>query len=126
MRHRGSHLGRRSFALVLAYLLALQGILVAWGAMAAAAHATSGLAVTCAADGAQGPVQRSDDPLPCCHCGPLCGPGTGTALGAAPEAVPTAVKRPQVAAARWPLRPSDALPRISSDPRKARAPPAMA
>lgn len=108
--------------MAVAYVLALQGLMVAWGVVAAiAAHA--GLPpVFCASDDAAGPTQRSDAP-PCCPCGPLCGSGPGTDLTRTAEAAAVFVQHPPVAASTWLAQTSEAALHISSDPRKARAPP---
>jgi hypothetical protein len=123
---RNRAIGRRVAALVTAYLLALQGLLVAWGAVPAVAHAQSELpSILCTAAGESAPVDRSGDQPACCLCGPLCGFGAGPVLSAPPQAEVTTLQRPH-AAAKWSIRPFDAARQVSSAPCQARAPPVTA
>lgn len=129
MRHRDSRLKRRSIALLLAYALALQGLVVAWNAAASiAAYGGTGLPIIICSGGGgggggSGPAHRPDAPPPCCPCGPMCGPCAGPVLGIAPEAVPAVGYQPFVSAARWVAMPAPETQNAGSDPRKARAPP---
>jgi len=128
MRYRDSRLKRRSLALLLAYALALQGLVVAWNAVASiAAHAGTGLpTVICSGGGGtSGPAHRPDAPPPCCPCGPMCSPSAGPVLGVVPEAVPAVGYQPFFSPTHWAAVLSPATRNVASDPRKARAPPKM-
>jgi len=123
MRHRGSHLGRRSFALALAYLLALQGILAAWAVLVPTAVTALGVQTVICTTHAYGSAPSSDLPLAQCPCGPLCYAGGAPPLGASPDAASAPIAHPTVAAVVWHVQCVAALPAVSAGPQKARAPP---
>jgi hypothetical protein len=121
-------LRRRLVALALAYVLALQGLLAAWGTSAAIAAtlmpAAAGIICTSADHGSS--TDRDHGPSPCCLCGPMCHAGCGPSMGAAPVNAVT-VLRPRPAASIVWMAPRVGDPqRILLSPWQARAPPAMA
>jgi hypothetical protein len=122
---------RRIVALALAYLLAVQGLLVAWGTVSAVAASLSpaGVGIICSSSDATGAPHRSNDsdaPPPCCACGPLCFSGGAVPLCAVPEATILRVLRPASTLAEWSRRTADVPARTFLSPQQARAPPAMA
>jgi hypothetical protein len=126
MRRRTSHPGRRSFALVLAYLLALQVILAAWAVLVPTAVTALGVQTVICTTHAYGSVPSSDLPLAQCPCGPLCHAGGHSAGGVPPPAAASLVVFRTVVAAK--ARPStqQTFPRrIASEPEQARAPPVL-
>lgn len=124
--HRHRNIRRRIVALGVAYLLALQGLLVAWGAVAAIAHAQSELpSILCTAAGEPGSGSRSGDEPACCLCGPLCAHGGGTVVSTPAQTEVTTIQRPCVAA-DWSIRPFDVALQNSTGPCQARAPPVTA
>jgi hypothetical protein len=125
MHSRAPTLGRRSSALVLAYLLALQAILTAWAVLVPAiAGASVAQAVLCSTH-VNGTVPASDIPPAQCPCGPLCH-GGGQPTGVAPPAIVSPVAfRTEVAIKARPLAQQPLLRRIASEPEQARAPPVL-
>jgi hypothetical protein len=127
MRHRGTDLGRRSLALLLAYLLALQVMLAAWVAVvpaaAVAAGAQAGICTT-----------QSDETVPPsghlpagCPCGPMCAAGgcSGGGTPATASATVLVFAPERRTALVWSAATSHPR-RIASEPERARAPPALA
>jgi hypothetical protein len=117
---------RRAAILALAYLLALQGIFVAWTAATVFAVEQSGLPVTiCSSQGATGPSQGSGNLPACCPCGAFCLLSGCTTLGAAPA--PDFVAAYQVGSTILaPVLASSTVPqRIAYAPAQARAPPVV-
>ena len=127
MHSRAPSLRRRSFALVLAYLLALQAILTAWAVLApAAAGAFSPQSALCSTH-ANSPAPASDLPPAQCPCGPLCHAGGQPTAGTPPSpAVSLVVFRTEVTIKSRPLVQQRLLRRIASEPEQARAPPVLA
>jgi hypothetical protein len=121
-------LRRRLVALAFAYLLALQGLVAAWGTSAAIAAtltpAAAGIICTSADHGSS--TDRDNGPSPCCLCGPMCHTGWGSSVGAAPATAVTVLRLPIAAGIVW-MAPRVGDPqRILLSPWQARAPPAMA
>ena len=124
--NRASHCGRRSVALVLAYLLALQVILAAWVVLVpAVAVAASDQGVICAThpDG----TPKSNGQPASCPCGPMCISGGCAGGSAPPPAVAFApVLRTIVPEPLLPFEEALRLRRVASEPERARAPPVLA
>jgi hypothetical protein len=123
MHHRAPPLGRRSFALALAYLLALQVILAAWAVLVPTAVTALGVQTVICTTHAYGSAPSSDLPLAQCPCGPLCHAGSAPPLGAPPPEGSGAIAHPIVVAVVWHVPPLDARPHASAGPQQARAPP---
>ena len=127
MYSRAPSLGKRSFALVLAYLLALQAMLAAWAVLAPAAAGAFGPQAVICSTHANSPAPTSDLPPAQCPCGPLCHAGGQATAGAPPPAaVSLVVFRTEVAIKTRPLAQQSFLRRIASEPEQARAPPVLA
>jgi len=127
MHSRAPSLGRRSFALALAYLLALQAILTAWAVFAPPAAGVFGPQAVICSTHANSPAPSSDLPLAQCPCGPLRHAGGQPTAGAPPLAtVSLVVFRAEVAIKAHPLAQQPLLRRVASEPEQARAPPVLA
>jgi hypothetical protein len=123
MHARAPSLGRRSSALVLAYLLALQAILTAWAVLAPAAAGAFGAQAALCSTHANGPAPSSDLPPAQCLCGPLCHAGAAPLLGAPSETASVAVSHSLTVAVAWHVPPTDKTRDIATSPQQARAPP---
>jgi len=126
MRHRAPHLGRRTFALLLAYLLALQVILTAWAVVAPSAASSVAQAAVCATNGEGGMPSSGGTPA-ACPCGPMCASGgcAGTG-GPVPTLASTVVFETVWSVARPPFEDALLPRRVASEPERARAPPVLA
>jgi hypothetical protein len=117
---------RRLVALMLAYLLALQGGIVAWATVAAVAATVSPATSVICSSGHHGDApHQSDGTLPCCACGPMCVSCASPAAAAAPELAAFMPQRLPVAL-QWSVEPTDALSRAHATHWQARAPPLTA
>jgi hypothetical protein len=126
MRHRTSHLGRRSFALALAYLLALQVILTAWVVLAPAAASALGLQTVICTSHPNGSAPNSDLPPTQCPCGPMCHACAAPMPGTPPEVISVVIAHLPAAAVVWHAQRRGVAPAVSASPHQARAPPVTA
>jgi hypothetical protein len=123
MRYSGLHLGRRCFALALAYVLALQVIFTAWAALAPS-MAAQAQAATCATQ-MDGALPKSGQPAHC-GCGPMCPMISGAGGMPSPATVSLVTFRTTVTVPMRPLGDTVDARRIASEPEQARAPPVLA
>jgi hypothetical protein len=125
MRVRGLHIGRRSVALLLAYLLALQVILTAWAVIAPVLAQGIVQTALCAThqDGAPSPGGSPAN----CPCGPMCTSGSCAGGGEPASAAALPVVFAIVSSVTLPpARAAAPARRIASEPERARAPPVLA